>query len=70
MARSNVALYHCTFVVKVVGARGNGVIVSGEGVVVVFGGEKRVGIGFYGGGFFEEGLAQEALDEYFFFFFK
>lgn len=56
MAGRNVALYHCTFVVKVVGARGDGVVVSGEGVVVVFGGEERVGIGLNGGGFLEEGL--------------
>jgi hypothetical protein len=46
MAGRDVALYHCTFVVKVVGARGDGVVVSGEGVVVVFGGEEGVGIGF------------------------
>lgn len=56
MAGRYVALYDCAFVVKVVGARGNGVIVSGEGVVVVFGGEERVGIGFDGGGILEEGL--------------
>jgi hypothetical protein len=59
MACRNVALYYCTFIVKIVGARGNGVVVSGEGVVVVFGGEERVGIGFDSGGFLEEGLVKK-----------
>lgn len=41
---------------EVVGARSDGVVVSGEGVVVVFGSEEGVGIGLDGGGLFEKGL--------------
>ncbi|KAH6610119.1 hypothetical protein Trco_000139 [Trichoderma cornu-damae] len=37
MAGSNVALYHGTLIVEVVGTRRNGGVVSGEGVLVVFG---------------------------------
>lgn len=56
MARRNIALYYGTFIVKIVGTRSDGVVVSGEGVVVVFGGEERVGIGLDGGRFLEKGL--------------